>query len=198
MPATTLPLLARRRIASLATLSVAAWLVGCASPAANLPPLPSEAPGPYRLGAGDQLRVSVFNDPRLTGEFRVTDTGNVALPLVGSIAVAGRTAQESERLVERAMRDKSLFNDPSVAIEVLEYRPVFVLGMVERGGQTPYRPGMTVLSAVAVMGGFNYRAVTDEVGITRIGENGRAVEYRGERLSLLQPGDVVTVYERRL
>jgi polysaccharide biosynthesis/export protein len=184
----------RRKLAIGAVLMLAA----CAAPGANLPPLPERTATAYQLGAGDQLRITVFNDPRLTGEFKITDTGSVALPLVGAIPAAGRTTSEIERSVERALRQRNLFNDPSVAVEVTEYRPVFVLGMVERGGQTPYQPGMTVLSAVAVSGGFNYRAVTERVSITRIGADGTAQEYRGDRQSLLQPGDVVNVYERGL
>jgi len=172
-------------------------LAACAGPGADLPPLPERPSAAYQLGAGDQVRITVFNDPRLTGEFRITDSGTVALPLLGAIPANGRTAAELGRAVEETLRGRRLFNDPSAAVEVIQYRPVFVLGMVERGGETPYQPGMTVLSAVAVMGGFNYRAVTDRVSVTRIGPDGTAREHRGERQSLLQPGDVVNVFERR-
>ncbi|KAA2211915.1 polysaccharide biosynthesis/export family protein [Teichococcus oryzae] len=182
-----------RRMALGAALLVAA----CGNPAANLQPLPETTASAYKLGAGDQLRVTVFNDPRLSGDFRISDAGNVALPLVGAIPVTGRTTTEAERAIERSLRSRNLFNDPSVAVEVQEYRPIFVLGMVERGGQTPYQPGMTVLSAVAVAGGFNYRAITDTVSITRVNANGVAEEYRAGRDALLMPGDVVTVFERR-
>jgi polysaccharide export outer membrane protein len=171
-------------------------LLGACASGAGLPPLPERTAGAYALGAGDQLRVTVFNDPRLTGEFRITDTGTIALPLVGAIPAAGRTTTQLERAIERSLKERNLFNDPSVAVEVNEYRPVFVLGMVERGGQTPYQPGMSVLSAVAVMGGFNYRAVTSRVSVVRTGPDGVPREYLGERQSLLQPGDVVTVFER--
>ncbi|MBC9206166.1 polysaccharide export protein [Roseomonas aerophila] len=172
-------------------------LSACAAPGAGLPLLPEVTPAAYALGAGDQLRVTVFNDPRLTGEFRITDTGTVALPLLGAIPAAGRTTTQFERSVEQLLRERNLFNEPSVAVEVTQYRPVFVLGMVERGGQTPYQPGMSVLSAVAVVGGFNYRAVTDVVSVTRADPGGVPREYLGTRRSLLQPGDVVTVFERR-
>jgi polysaccharide export outer membrane protein len=172
-------------------------LAACAAPGAGLPPVAEIGPTAYELGAGDQLRITVFNDPRLTGEFRITDTGTIALPLVGAIPAAGRTTTQLERSVENLLRERSLFNDPSVSAEVTEYRPVFVLGMVERGGQTPYQPGMSVLSAVAVVGGFNYRAVTEQVSITRADASGVPQEYLGTRRSLLQPGDVVTVFERR-
>ncbi|PHK95474.1 exopolysaccharide biosynthesis protein [Pseudoroseomonas rhizosphaerae] len=178
-------------------MGAALLLAACANPGADLPPLPQTVAGPYKLGPGDQLRVTVFNDPRLTGEFRVTDSGTIALPLVGAIPVSGRTTAEAETAIVRSLRSRNLFNDPSVAVEIQEYRPVFVLGMVERGGQTPYQPGMTALAAVAVSGGFNYRAVTEYVGLTRIGEDGQPREYRTERQTLLQPGDVVTVFERR-
>ncbi|MFC3125982.1 polysaccharide biosynthesis/export family protein [Pseudoroseomonas globiformis] len=179
-------------------LSAALLVAACASPGANLPPLPEATASAYKLGAGDQLRVTVFNDPRLTGDFRISDAGAIALPLVGTVPVAGSTTGEAENAIQRALRSRNLFNDPSVAVEVQEYRPIFVLGMVERGGQTPYQPGMTVLSAVAVAGGFNYRAITDTVSVTRVSPNGGAAqEFRAGRDALLMPGDVVTVYERR-
>lgn len=170
---------------------------GCVTPGAGLPPLPEMQAGPYRLGPEDQVRVQVFNDPRLTGEFRISDTGMLALPLVGTVRAAGRTTQELERAIEQEMRQKNLFRDPSVAVQVVTYRPIFVLGMVERGGQFPYQPAMTVLTAVAVAGGFNYRAVRDYVSITRVGPDGRAMEYRAPREALVLPGDVITVFERR-
>ncbi|MBX6374791.1 MAG: polysaccharide export protein [Acetobacteraceae bacterium] len=175
-------------------------LAACAAPGSNLPPLPEpegNRADVYRLGPNDEVRVTVFNDPRLTGEFRVTDTGAIALPLVGTVPALGRSTREVERAIEREMQRKGLFRDPSVAVEVRSYRPVYVLGMVERGGRYPYEPGMTVLSAVAVAGGFNYRAIQDYVSVTRIGPDGRAREFRAPRDAVLQPGDVVTVFERR-
>ena len=172
-------------------------LAACAVPGADLPQLPDATRTAYHLGPEDQVRVTVFNDPRLTGEFRISDSGALALPLVGTIRAAGPTTAELERAIEREMRQKNLFRDPSVAVEVTTYRPIFVLGQVERGGQFAYQPGMTALTAVAVAGGFNYRALRDHVSITRIDESGRAQEYRASRQALVMPGDVVTVFERR-
>lgn len=185
--------LSRRSFAA----ALAACLAGCAAPGSDLPLLAEEAAPAYRLGPGDQVRITVFNDTRLTGDFRVTDSGTLSLPLVGSVKALGRTVDEVSADVARVMQARQLFRDPQIALEIIEYRPVFVLGMVERGGQTAYQPGMTVLSAVAVVGGFNYRAVTDYVGLTRIGDDGRAREYRAGRQALLRPGDVVNVFERR-
>ncbi len=181
----------RRRCLALPLLG----LLAACRPGADLPPLPGAAAG-YRLGAADQVRVIVFNDPRLTGEFRVSDAGTLNLPLVGALPVAGRSTAQAGELVAAEMRRQGLFQSPDVAVEVLAYRPVFVLGMVERGGQFPYQPGMTVLSAVALAGGFNYRAVQDQVSVTR-GAAGQAREYRAPRDATLLPGDVVTVFERQ-
>ncbi|WP_135468112.1 polysaccharide biosynthesis/export family protein [Crenalkalicoccus roseus] len=173
-------------------------LAACAAPGAHLPPLPeTTAPTTYRLGPDDRVRVTVFNDPRLTGEFRVSDAGTLALPLVGTVQAAGRTTSEVEAAIAQEMRQRGLFRDPNVAVEVTQYRPIFVLGMVERGGQFAYQPGMTVLTAVAVAGGFNYRAIQNYVSITRIGPDGRAQEFRAPRDALVLPGDVITVFERR-
>jgi polysaccharide export outer membrane protein len=66
-----------------------AALAACANPGGNLPVLPDEARTSYRLGPEDRLRVTVFNDPRLTGEFRISDAGSIALPLIGSIPACG-------------------------------------------------------------------------------------------------------------
>jgi polysaccharide biosynthesis/export protein len=181
----------------LGTMLLTTALAACVSPGANLAPLPETTQSAYRLGPEDQVRVTVFNDPRLTGEFRISDAGTIALPLVGTIHAAGRTTTEVERAVEQEMRQKNLFRDPSAAVQVVNYRPVFVLGQVERSGQFPYQPGMTALTGVAVAGGFNYRAVRDYVSVTRINADGRPMEYRAGREALLQPGDVVTVFERR-
>ena len=178
-------------------LTPIAALAACSSPGAGLPPLENAVRTEYRLGSGDQVRVTVFNDPRLTGDFRVSDAGTLALPLLGTIRATGQTAPEVERGIEAEMKTKNLFRDPNVAVEVLNYRPIFVLGMVERGGQFPYQPGMTALTAVAVAGGFNYRAIRDYVSVTRIGRDNRPTEFRAAREALVQPGDVVTVFERR-
>jgi polysaccharide export outer membrane protein len=183
-----------RRLFCLSTLGA---LAACSSPGSGLPLLPDASLAAYRLGPDDQVRVTVFNDPRLTGDFRVSDAGTIALPLVGTVRASGLTTGEVEQNIATEMRNKNLFRDPSVAVQVVTYRPIFVLGMVERGGQFPYQPGMTTLTAVAVAGGFNYRAIRDYVSVTRIGPDGRPVEYRAPREALVQPGDTITVFERR-
>lgn len=186
-----------QRLLSAALVATSLLVAACAGPGADLPPLPASPPGPYRLAPEDQLRVTVFEDTRLSGDLRVSDAGTVAIPLLGPVQVGGLTVAEAETRIRREFQRRQLLQDPGVAVQVTEYRPIFVLGMVQRGGQFPYQPGMTVLSAVALAGGFNYRAIQDEVSVTRVDAGGTSREYRAERAARLQPGDVVTVFERR-
>jgi polysaccharide biosynthesis/export protein len=169
---------------------------GCGGPGGRLPLLADTEQGSYRLGAGDQVRIIVVGEDNLTGEFRVNDSGNIALPLVGAVHAAGLTSSGLETGVAAALQRDKLVNHPSVAVEVIAYRPIYVLGEVTKPGQYPYAPGMTVVTAVAVAGGFTYRAVQDYAAIVRTAD-GSAVEGRVSRQSFVQPGDVITVFERR-
>jgi polysaccharide export outer membrane protein len=171
-------------------------LAGCSGPGADLAPLPPPESTDYHLGPGDQLRVITFGDEPLTGEFRVNDSGNIALPLLGSVHAAGLTSGGLEQAVADALQRANLMRQPSVSVEIIAYRPIFVLGEVNHPGQFPYQPGMTVVSAVAVAGGFTYRATDDYASIVR-SIDGKAVEGKALRQDYVQPGDVITIFERR-
>ncbi len=170
-------------------------LAGC-QPGRDLPPLPEQSGPEYRLGPGDTLRIITYGEDPLTGEFRVNDQGAVALPLAGTVKAAGRTPRELEVAVAAALKKGEMLRKPSVSVEVTAYRPIYVLGEVNKPGQYPYQPGMTVVSAAAVAGGFTYRAVEDYASVTRAG-GGESVEGKASRQALIQPGDVITVFERR-
>jgi polysaccharide export outer membrane protein len=171
-------------------------VAGCGTPGDDLPPVPTAQNENYRLGAGDQVRIITFSDEQLTGDFRVNDSGNIALPLVGPVHAEGLTTNQLEGRVAQALEQKNLYRNPSVAVEVISYRPVFVLGEVSKPGQFPYQPGMSVITSVAIAGGFTYRAVEDTASIVR-NVDGKPEEFRASRQTLLRPGDVVTIYERR-
>jgi polysaccharide biosynthesis/export protein len=171
-------------------------IAGCGGPGSKLPLLPTTGPVDYSLGPGDQVRIITFGEDTLTGEFRVNDSGNIALPLVGAVHAAGLTSAGLESAVASALRRANLVREPSVAVEVIAYRPIYVLGEVNKPGQYGYQPGMTVVTAVAVAGGFTYRAIDDYAAIVRTIE-GKAVESKASRQSYVQPGDAITVFERR-
>ena len=136
-----------------------------------------------------------FGEEQLTGEFKVDDQGQIAVPLIGSITAAGKTAKQLESDVSRALVKGDYLKNPHVTVEVIAYRPIFVLGEVSKPGQYPYQPGMTFLTAIAVAGGFTYRAVKDYGEVVRP-ERGVATTGRVSTNTFLAPGDVVQVLER--
>jgi polysaccharide export outer membrane protein len=183
-------------------LAVMLALVGMSlsscTPGADLQPLPmmAGAEGGYRLGSGDKLRVITFGQEQLTGDFNVDDAGGVSMPLVGVVHASGLTPLELAAKIEDELRGKNLFVDPSVSVEVTKYRPIFLLGEVTRPGEYPFQPGMTLLSAVSVAGGFTYRGIQDYASIVRSAGD-KVVEGKVGRQALIQPGDVITIFERR-
>jgi polysaccharide export outer membrane protein len=94
------------------------------------------------------------------------------------------------------LKRRNLLRDPSIAVEVVSYRPVYILGEVAKPGQYPYQPGMTMLTTVAVAGGFTYRGVQDYASVVRTTDH-EAVAGKVTPLSFIAPGDVINVYERR-
>lgn len=145
----------------------------------------------YKLGAGDKVRVTVYNEDDLSGEFQVDGSGYVRLPLIGQIKAAGHTAFQLESDVETALDDGYL-KSPRVNIEVTAYRPFYIIGQVNRPGQYPYASNMSALDAVAVGGGFTDQAVESTVSIRHEGET---VEHDlpADETVKIRPGDVIHV-----
>ncbi|MEO3432673.1 polysaccharide biosynthesis/export family protein [Inquilinus sp. CAU 1745] len=181
--------------AGLALLMVAAAAAGCASPGASLPEMTAGAADAYRLDTGDEVRLTVFQQEEISGTYRVNDSGDISLPLVGGVDAEGLTSDELEGAVEASLSE-GLLRDPNVSVEITSFRPFYILGEVEDPGQYPYAPGMTVLTAAAVAGGFTYRAETDYVSVTRPDETGEPEEYRADRAQPIRAGDVIYVFER--
>jgi polysaccharide export outer membrane protein len=152
------------------------------------------AVGDYRFGIADKVRLTVFNEPTLSGEFTVGSNGMLSLPLVGDLAVQGKSTGEVIKMVTTLLADGYL-RDPRVSIDVLTYRPFFILGEVTKPGEYPYSNGLTVMNAVATASGFSYRASKKKVFIKRAGE---AVEKRYELTPDLEvkPGDTIRIAER--
>ncbi len=194
----TRPGLLSRRIALIGFASAPiAGLVGCSGPGAGLQPVPDVDTSIYTLGPGDQIRIITFGEQQLTGEFRVDAAGEIALPLVGGVHAGGLTPKQLESSVAQALTRSKLYRNPSVSVEVIAYRPIFILGEVARPGQYPYQPAMTVVTAAAVAGGFTYRAVTSRFSIVRTSTRQTSTTEGGAgRETFVQPGDVITVFER--
>ena len=149
---------------------------------------------PYRLGAGDRIRVTVFEQDDLTNTYSVDQSGYFAFPLVGAVAARGHTAQQVEATLAAKLREGYLRN-PDVSVEIDRYRPIFIMGEVGAAGQYSYVPGLTVQKAVAIAGGFSPRANQGSVDITR-DINGEVITGRVKTSDPLLPGDTLYVRER--
>jgi len=176
-------------------------------------PAPSSAPAPnasapsngnpgaavaspdYRLGSGDHIRITVFGQEDLTGEYQVDGSGKLAFPLIGEIQAGGLTAREIEHSIRSALSPQYL-KDPRVSAEVLAYRPFYILGEVKTPGSYAYVSGMTIVNAVALAGGFTPRAKENDFYLARMGRDGHRDKVAASQDTPVQPGDVITVRER--
>ena len=182
---------------------VAVIVSGCSSggPAIQSASVPANATigaapsgGEYRLGAGDKIRVIVFGEQDLSGEFVVGDSGNIDLPLIGAVKARGATVFEFQERVVSQLRNGYL-NDPKVSVEVLNYRPFFITGEVKNGGEYPYKASLTIQDAVGVAGGYTYRAETGHAFLRRAGEDREIKVALNSRVSIA-PGNSIRIPER--
>jgi polysaccharide export outer membrane protein len=148
----------------------------------------------YKLGSGDKVRVTVFGHEDLSGEFEVDGSGNVSLPLIRNVAAKGLTVSELEQTIIDRLKPDYL-KDPSVSVDVLNYRPFYIYGEVNQPGSYAYVNGMTVVNAIAMAGGFTYRAKKSRVEIIRANDPSKSPEEAG-RDTYVFPGDVIEVPER--
>ncbi len=148
----------------------------------------------YHLGAGDQVKISVFGEPDLGGTFTVSGEGKVAVPLIGDTQAAGMTAPQLQATLEDAYRQGYL-KDPKVTVEVLKFRPFYILGEVKVPGEYAYDNGMTVVKAVAMAQGFTYRADEKHVYIKHLNSvHEDQVPLTSNQA--VEPGDTIRITER--
>jgi polysaccharide export outer membrane protein len=148
----------------------------------------------YRLGAGDRLTVRVAGEEDLTNDYLVDGSGNISMPYIQTVHVAGLSAPETEKLLASRLRAGYLRN-PSVSVQVTTSRPFFILGEVNTAGSFPYQANMTVQNAVALAGGYSPRGNQGDVLITRRNVEGTQT-FKVPVTTQVYPGDVVFVRER--
>lgn len=150
--------------------------------------------GDYRLGASDQIRITVFGEPELSGEYLLDGSGTVSLPLIGEVTALDLTIREFETAIANGYSNGYL-RDPRVNAEVMNYRPFYILGEVRTPGEYPYSSGLTVLNAVATAGGFTYRA-NDDVILIRGADDSQEYRVRLDPSTPILPGDTIRVMEK--
>jgi len=179
-----------------AVLGMAWGLAGCAPTGSDLPPLPPPVDtGAYHLGPGDRVRVLVYEDKELSDTFAIGDDGIISLPLAGAVKASGETTGQLADAIAAHLTERGMIKDPSVAVEVAAYRPIFILGEVNHPGQYAYEPGMTVVAAVSLAGGYTYRAIQSYEGVVRT-QGARTSDGLVKPEDRLEPGDVITIYDR--
>ena len=167
---------------------------GGAAIARDAAPAASPAVPVYRLGPDDKVRINVYGEAPLNAEYLVGSDGNISFPLLGMVEAKGLTLAELQALLTRRLAESAI-NDPKVSVDIVEYRPFYVLGEVQKAGQYPYRTGLTVMAAIATAGGFTYRANKKTVMIQRFGEPAEQSFPLGPQTIVL-PGDTIRVKER--
>jgi protein involved in polysaccharide export with SLBB domain len=145
----------------------------------------------YLIGPGDKLRVSVFEEDDLSGEYQIDGSGMVRLPLIGTLRAAGLTAPTLENAIAGALAQGYLKN-PRVNVEITAYRPFYIMGAVNRPGNYPYVNNMSTLDAVALGGGFTDQARQSVVYVRHEGSTVEE-ELPANQLTRIWPGDVVRV-----
>jgi protein involved in polysaccharide export with SLBB domain len=188
-----------RRLSMLAAMLAAGLAILFGAVAA--PAFAADEPGPsrvipeYHLGANDKIRVITFGEESLTGEFFIGGSGKVSLPLIGEVQAAGLSASQFQKEVETALKAGDILREPHVSVEVLTYRPFYILGEVNKPGEYPYSNGLTVDKAVATANGYTYRANTKKVFIKRAdGEKEQEFPLAGSLP--VAPGDTIRITER--
>lgn len=148
----------------------------------------------YRLGAGDVITVQVLGEDELNRVgIRLSDAATISYPILGEIRLAGKTVAELERIITEGLRGRYLVN-PQVTVTINEYRKYFINGQVGAPGGYSYFPGLTVIKAISIAGGFKERASRDKIFIVRESDAEKTRVQVGPHVQVY-PGDVITVEE---
>jgi polysaccharide export outer membrane protein len=155
---------------------------------------PAASAASYVLGPNDRIRLKVYGESDITGEYEIDSSGHVSIPLAGHLEAAGLTTRQLERSITSAL-SKGIVRDPRVNVEIALYRPYYILGEVKKSGEYPYRLGLTVMDAVASAGGFTYRANENKVYLRRSGGSAEEI-YALDAPVPVFPGDNIRIPER--
>ena len=147
------------------------------------------------LKPGERIKITVYGEEGLTAEYDVGPNGTVSMPLIGAVRAAGHTPVQLGRTVEARYRSGGFLQDPHVNVAVVTFKPFYVLGEATTPGEYPYRSGLTVHSAVAMAGGFTYRASRSAVLIRHTGDD-IWKEYSLTEPVPIAPGDLIRIPER--
>ena len=148
-----------------------------------------------KLGPNDRLKITVFGQPTLTGEYTLDGNGVLAFPLIGNVPANGSTTSELQQKIAAKLSPDYMVN-PNVSAEIVNRRPFYVIGEVLKPGNYPYVTDMTAVNAIAMAGGFTRRARKNDFYIRRLDKDGKMVRIEANAGTILQAGDTLEVRER--
>ncbi len=153
-----------------------------------------EVTSAYQFAMGDLIAISVYQEPDLSFQVRVSESGIVDYPFIGDVQLIGKTAAEVALTIRERLISGEFLVDPKVSINVVQYRPFYIEGQVRIPGTYPFEPGLTVRKAISIAGSFTERASRSNITIMR---NSSEVDPADDILDEpIQPDDVITVAER--
>lgn len=153
------------------------------------------------LGPGDEMDVAVYGAPDLSGHTRISSDGNISMPLVGYIHVAGLTNSEAEGAIESQLRQNNIVNDPQVSIFVKDYNSsgVSVVGEVVKPGTYTTLGPHRLFDLLQAAGGLTEKAANRAVISHRGSDTPNTVDLSKDPAQMaqnnldIQPGDTVVV-----
>jgi protein involved in polysaccharide export with SLBB domain len=150
--------------------------------------------GHYKMGAGDLISISIYDEPDLSVEVRIGLSGQISFPLLGDVEVSGLSPKALEEKLTSGLKGPYLI-DPSVTVSIVEYRPFYITGEVKKPGSYAFQPGLTVDKAITISGGFTERASKDSIFVMQdqAGSDEKKEKKSVELYNTIQPGDVLTV-----
>lgn len=187
----------RQALNILAVIALSMVIAACGTTFGSHDDTTAAIPGAqaYSLSPGDRLKIKVFDEAELTGEYQIDEIGNIAFPLVGAIRAGGMGLDQFRASLIQHLQNGYVRN-PRVTIDILNYRPINIIGEVKNAGQYPYRPGISARDIGAIAGGYSYRADKDTIYIIRNSSHEpMTVDIDKEHIEIL-PGDTIKIPER--
>lgn len=182
-------------------LAIALQVSGCGTPGnqgpatqADVEAVTTAATAVPRFQGGEKIKITVYNEPTLSGDYDIDPNGVVSLPLAGTVRAVGLTQPQLEQELSKKFKSEYLRN-PKVTVTIIQFRPIYIVGEVEKQGEYTYKPGLNILTAMALAGGGTYRANRNHVLIQHFGETGMK-EYPQSATTMILPGDLIKVPER--
>jgi len=145
----------------------------------------------YKLGPGDTINISVYDEPDLTLQTRIGKSGVISFPFIDDINIIGLTKKQVEKTIHNGLLGDYLI-DPQVTVSIVAYRPFFIHGQVKRPGGYDYQEDLTLDKAIAIAGGLDIRASKEDWEITRE-VDGKLVKIKANIATLIQPDDIIKI-----